>query len=716
MILIMLEVGGLETLKRLHPAESARAIDSIKKILSPQRSAKILEDRGYLLFLYSDEEQALARLRPMLDRAEKLFEHENDLFQGNLIYVDCADSGDIRTHFERLKRVMLPLPEDRGILYSAQFQKLHAEVNDAEEGDEVDSEKRLYGMNLSGKRKMLSDIVSYSKVIAARILSDEQILELLEKDIFSQAVFSRVELDARSILDSSPAAADAAAAAKPLGYQAISVRDCFTSFLYQSMLRTVPVNPGSLTDFIVRYGAGESRLPALVYLAKSACLNYDLEFCREIESSFLAADNSAERPASMTLVNLIIRFYQAVICSDYEEVLGVQDELLQLEKSDNHDLEMEKQLVLSDCLLSLRYGNDALKHVKEVMYRLDKDDDARWLKVNANYLIAHAMLHKSRVSEAEIYFKFAAENALKMNCTSMYILSLLNRALIAFLRGALDRAHRLLDQVEQQVVSGSLSSLFEIYYRFMRIRVLFEEGRYGESISALDELISLTVKSGHSAGVELFRAWKARSMIFGGSRLKGIALLEELRPGTEKAVFEAEGRYLVDDYAKAAKLLNSVEDHYDPSARFISPYINLFRSGTINFEDRVLRYEGDQNSFCFYYLGLRMLVDSGQGEGGLIAGYKKRLRHELQQSGDPRNRIYCYLLAAASANMDSDGTDLDQLTMINRSFKYLQEYSGMTRDPSIRMNYMKKNYWNRKILEMAEKFKLVAPEKNSVHH
>ena len=83
------------------------------------------------------------------------------------------------------------------------------------------------------------------------------------------------------------------------------------------------------------------------------------------------------------------------------------------------------------------------------------------------------------------------------------------------------------------------------------------------------------------------------------------------------------------------------------------------------------------------------------------------IRNQLNPEDDPSSRIYCFFLAEASAILDVEGTQLDQLTMINRSLKYLNEFSGKTIDPAIRMGYLKDNYWNSKIINMAKKFKLI---------
>lgn len=717
MILILIEMGGFDIVDKLNKKYAVQIVNDIKKCLFDKRYARSVQDGNYILFIYSDIEKVRVRLRSALDNLEKLFEHESEYLQGNLVFIDSAPAGDVQTHFKRLKTNLICLPLDKGIFFSDEFEKEFSEVSNPVSTDARKSEKNLYGMTISEKRELLQDIIKFSSMVAGNILSDEEIGAVLEKRIFSQPVFSNIhwsdDLYQQSLEISRFAVIKEAV--DSIGYQSIAVRACFTDYLYHSLLDKLPSNIDEYYKFFISYGSGEFRLPAIILVCKYASLNYDLSLSHDIEALFLSSENSGEDVESLVVVKLIIRFYQSIICSDYECLHSIYDELLQTSVCDSEYLELERTIVLSDLLLTLRRHSDALTYIKDVMYRLNNHPSSGWFTCNANYLIAHAMLNKGKVSEADIYFRFAFESAERCGCYPIQILALVYRAQIAFLDGSLDSAFMRLESINQILSKSHYSYLFVIYYLFLKGRFLFEAGKYKQAQKNFDSLIDIAIKSGHNAGVEIFKAWKARSLIFSGSKMKGLYLLAELRPVPEKLVYEAEGRFLIKDYSAAFELLNQLDEDYDPSSRYLSSYINLFRNGYVNLESRVLSYDG-QSSFQFYIQGLLMLSSAALGDGSRIPIWKKRLRNELKKSGDPSSRLYCFFLADACRRIDSDGFELDQLTMINRSLKYLQEYSGMTRDPAIRMGYLKNNYWNKAILQMASEFKLISIEKNSVSY
>lgn len=708
MILVMLEIGSLETLKKIYPQETTHILEEIKKIFGNRRFSSCLEEGNYLLFCFREPEKILTKLNGMLDQLEKLFEYENRIMQGNLVYIDSTPIGDLRTHFERMKKNLILIPSDKGFFYSDSFKSDFKEILGGNQTEKLIGGKSLYGMTVYSKRELLRNVIFFARSIVDKILSAEEIQSILTKNYFNQPVFEQIQFDLKEAflfpLDPSLFSKSVSI----IGYQSIEIRLLFTDFLYKKMQEAIPSDLMLYSRFFIYYGEGESRLPAIFYLIKTACLNYDLEMAKEIESLFFQSDNSKENRSDLYLVGEMIRYYQFLICFDYQEMRPLLDRLMATEIPLNTALAMERNLTIADILFSLYRGDESLEYSKAVMFSIKNDFPSKYFSTGANFLIASGLLMKNRVSEAELYFQFAYENANAINWSAFFLFSLFARFLIYFLRGAFDLMHNEWELIEKRIKDTQLSPLFQIYACFFEARLLFEEGRYDDCEKKLDKLIQYSISSGHNAGVELFKAWKGRAFIFGGKKTKGLSLLESIRPSCEKLVFEAEGAYLVGDYKKAHSLLVGVDDHFDFNSFFLSPYINFFRMGYTNFEDRVIRYEDKFSSFYYYYLGFSVLVDSALGISKNREAYKKCIRNESSLSQDPQARIYCYLLAASAFNLDSHATELDQITFINRAYRHLQEYSGATLESLIRINYLKNNFWNKEIQIMAKKFKLIS--------
>lgn len=707
MICIMLELGGHSVLKRIKSKYLLEIVERIKTIFQEHRLSKCQEEGGFFLFTFQNPESMIYQLRGMLDQVEKLFEIEREILQGNLIYVDVATTADMRSNFDRIKSHLIKITEDKGLFFSPSFKEDYFSLILPKDSKEGNFEKSLYGMTISQKRNILYNIIIYSRIITLNILNNNEVLEVITPQILNLPVYKNVLFDPFDALNDPLEQIDFAKIKNELGYQASDVSQFFSSLFYGEILKKIPENIENYAFFFIKYGFGECRLPGIFYFAKVSCLNYNLELSRDIESTFLASNNSRENIVSLNLVNLMIRFYQALICCDHEEVLSVQGQLLELEEVSSFYLQLEKKLALADCLLTLRYPTDSLKYVKEVMHSIVEKSDYKWFLANSNYIIAHSMLHKEKVSEADIYFTFTMESTHTLSWTALDCLSSISRASIAFLRGAFDVAFAHLDRTRKDIESEYLSPLFSIYFLFIEARIFFELGNYDIAKEKFEKLIQLSNSTGHSVGIELYKAWQARSLIFLGEIDNAILLLERLRPSVENNLYLAEAYYFKKDYEKALIYLEAIDDFFPSKNNFISPYINLFRSGFVNFEDRVIRYKDDSCSIQVYVLGFKTLVMALLGDDSFYAGYKNKVRNELKSEGDPSSRLFCFFLAAASLALNSYETHLDQLTMLNRSLKYLNEYSGRTLKPTLRMNFLKNNYWNIQIIEMAKKLKLL---------
>ena len=709
MICVMLELGGLTLQKKIHGEQIFPILNEIKSIFIDKKHCLSIEDGNYLLFVYKEPEYVVSKFNAIIDQLEKLFELKQDIMQGNVVYIHSCQKVDIRSLFEDLKKRILMLPNDKGFFYSKEFKQSYKSLcNYRQTHSNSFDEKSLYGMSIIQKRELLSSLIIYAKEIINSILPIDEIKRILNKEFLQQPIFKNIQIDVDELLQHKISHNEIDRIEKKIGYQGLQLRTIFTKIVYMELLNVVPINSiEEYGNFFIRWGEGEYRLPAIFYLIKAASLCYNLELSKELESLFLRSDNSKEQQHHLYLVKLMIRYYQALICCDYDEISNLQKQILSSNAPNSIYLRMERDLLLSDSFLCCGDANSSLTYSKEVIFELKNGISSYWFSTNANFLLAHGMLTKNRSSEADIYFKFAAENSLRLGFFPLELLSVCARILISFLKGSFDSCHTLLDSILSKYASSSLiSPFFKIYFEFLRMRILFEEGAYDEIAKVIDKLIGFCQNHSYSVGVNLFSAWKGRIFIYLGKITKGLTILSSLRPSFETLVFEAEGYYFSKGYEKGYEKLLAACDYIETESRFISPYINLFRNSFINYEDRIISYSQHQTSFTFYYYGLKVLFESALKIEKNMLWYKTKLRDELMPKGDPSNRIYCYLLAKAYENLHSYATELEQLALINRSYKYLQEYSGMTLEPTIRMNYLNRNVWNIEIQNMAKKFKL----------
>ena len=82
------------------------------------------------------------------------------------------------------------------------------------------------------------------------------------------------------------------------------------------------------------------------------------------------------------------------------------------------------------------------------------------------------------------------------------------------------------------------------------------------------------------------------------------------------------------------------------------------------------------------------------------------IREERLDPNDPHNGLYCFLYAS-SISSSGAGRNLDYVTALSRAAKYMQERAARIDDASVRQQYLRNNYWNRRILEQARANKLV---------
>lgn len=346
----------------------------------------------------------------------------------------------------------------------------------------------------------------------------------------------------------------------------------------------------------------------------------------------------------------------------------------------------------------------SLNHAKEALMRFQ---EARSVyEADACVLIAVNMLAEHRPREAEAFLRQARELSLKSHHLHAYYQAATYEAATQFFLGDLSQCRRVADSAVSHAEANGFRA-WELYLRFVRARVLFDVGRYGECASECLRALSECILY-ESSAKDVFLAWLSRSEAYGGDPERSTERLKGLKPTRENRLFLAEAFYFQGRYEDALASLDEVpwRDENAPQG-MLPPFIVRWSGGFSLMEDRLLRptLEGDVTS---------LLIRSFRGYLGSCCGGSVESAEELgricrqDSTGpfDPHKGLYHYFYAHGLDAQAGRG-GLERLTVLSRSLKYIQERASKTDDTELKQGYLRRNYWNSLILQASRDNKLL---------
>ncbi len=316
--------------------------------------------------------------------------------------------------------------------------------------------------------------------------------------------------------------------------------------------------------------------------------------------------------------------------------------------------------------------------------------------------IGSVQLAEGRLAEALEYFGFA--EGFDRDCALEEIHTLGLQSIALFLQGNLSRAMRSV-QRGAGLAAQARRREWEVLLRFLRGRILFEQGDYREALKEFQEDLTIASLYALGAASEMLYAWMARALGFAGETESAVRLLERLEDRPEKLYFLAESRYLLGDETAAAQALDRAQILESGAAAQASG-----GAERIDWRDGFAAVEG-RCAALWTGRGLR---------GRLLSGFGALLRgaegaedlHAITRGepripeADPHLHLYHYFYWKVLPQDRNPSMD-DDTTVLNRALKNLQQRAARIEDSTQRYQYLHRSYWNARILKDATQRKLI---------
>ena len=323
-------------------------------------------------------------------------------------------------------------------------------------------------------------------------------------------------------------------------------------------------------------------------------------------------------------------------------------------------------------------------------------------------------LSRQRLDDALEYISFALEQAGVFKQQDEIFLSYYYASSINLLYGNLSRAERLALKAEETAL-GLGQIMWGMRAKFLRGRLFFEIGRYGEALEIFESII---LDPACNAMGRTVRAWIYRTK----NLLGRFAPAQENDgfAGSDFRIFEIEAAYFSSDYKRVEELAgdflsspggNSVEDFFfteQPDWRSgFSQCEYLFRPENLPGSGLVSVYRA---------MAKCALHPSPEVKAEILAWMQHFVRDELLPDTDPNDAVYFY----AWYNMLRDSKDLSNIggkgmrtsqvdlkTVISMGLMRLQKRAGRIDDNETKQAFLNLPRWNYALHSAAKENKLI---------
>jgi len=355
-------------------------------------------------------------------------------------------------------------------------------------------------------------------------------------------------------------------------------------------------------------------------------------------------------------------------------------------------------IVIAGLNISLKRIEEALDKSKRVLMKFQSLNDLNGIRVS--YIkLGIVMLARSKLDDALEYFLLADKIKISEHMLDA-IYTVVLSSVTRFIQGDLNDALMYSDQA-LTLAKEAFSREWEIFILFFRARLLFEAGSYNKSAVILEKLLSMLSIYKIENADRVIYAWLARSFIYGGNSKIGLNILEHLEGSFQNSLFAAEGYYRLGDYGKAIIIMEDAgKTAWDKAAagyKFLPGERILWLDGYHHIEGRCLeladsmlkRYSDSFLSFLYYLSGRKKKA---------LQGFENILKAKIPEF-ESYLHYYYYLY--------SECLEGDRFTMLNRAWKTLQERANRISSPEIKREFRELNYWNKRIYESAQNYKLI---------
>ena len=331
-------------------------------------------------------------------------------------------------------------------------------------------------------------------------------------------------------------------------------------------------------------------------------------------------------------------------------------------------------------------------------------------------------LSRRRLDDALEFISFALDQAGRTKQQEEIFLSCYYASSINLLYGNLSKAGRLALRAEETAFGlGQIE--WGMRARFLKGRLFFEIGRYGEALDIFESIIPDPAwKSGSNGCAEETRrtvgAWVYRTMNLMGRFVH--AKENEGFAGSDYKIFEIEAAYFSSDYKRAEKLAgeflsspagNSGED-------FLFTEQPDWHSGFSQCECllRPEKIPGAGLASVYRAMAQCALRPSPAAKAEILAWVQRFIRDELLPDTDPSDAVYFhawYCMLRDSKDLLNTGgkgtrtSQVDLKTVVSMGLKRLQKRAGRIDDNETKQAFLNLSRWNSALHSAGKENKLV---------
>ena len=501
-----------------------------------------------------------------------------------------------------------------------------------------------------------------------------------------------------------------------LGVKGIALRERFVTYMSTQWEAGKYPHHVLLFSFLARNGRTDLALRVLPELIRRKLDEGDIAGGRaffEVERlEFSTAPTQAQR-VEMEALAAIGRLRAALLEGNREAAESARAAAAEVTRLDAAgDLRGEARLELTKHSLSRGDSTTAMDEVKRAMLLYQEPHEGRVESERhdagerASYLwLGVTMLADGKLSEAVEYVGLSERLCQEAGDAPGTLLAETYLGICHFMEGRYSQARAAADRS----IAGARALCrreAEMFLLFLKARILFQLGSFGECCSLLQSCLCLAELYSVTASVPVLQAWLARAMLHRGEAESGLRILQQLEPTREQLFFLAEGFLFTEALESASPCLDralALED----SGGFPFPEAVSWRDGFASIEGRCFRlsrggafFRRNLTALRACVLGLRGFKDEG------IQELHKLTRSERSVGEDPNGFWYNYLYAMVLPQSGSHEFD-DRDTILGKALKSLQERASRIDAPADRSSFLSANRWNRRIMDEARERKLI---------
>ena len=331
-------------------------------------------------------------------------------------------------------------------------------------------------------------------------------------------------------------------------------------------------------------------------------------------------------------------------------------------------------------------------------------------------------LCRQRLDDALEYISFALEQAGRTMQHEEIFLSCYYGSSINLLYGNLSKAVRLAFQAEETAF-GIGQVKWGMRARFLRGRLFFEIGRYGEALDIFESIIPDPAWNADYRGCNAEIGRTVAAWVYRTRNLLGrFAPMQEkdVFAGSDFRIFEIEAAYFSSDYKRAVDLagefLSSQGENSGESFLFTEQ--PDWRSGFSQCECffRPEKLPGVGLASVYRVMSQCALHPSPETVAEILAWMQRFIRDELLPDTDPNDAVYFYawycmlrdskdLLNTGSKGMRTSQVDLK--TVVSMGLKRLQKRAGRIDDNETKQAFLNLSRWNSALHSAGKENKLI---------